>query len=180
MKSITVNFPSITAKEIYKKAPELFRDIGWYKNEDFFTKEKTRAGKKEVDLELKHKGKSWNEIDELKGELDFLNFAEVMYLVWKLPKFRKTIKENYTRTSSRRSDGDLVYVGDFESDGVYVYWYRPGRSDSDLGVSFSRGLDNFNFEEFEPLKIESIEIIEVKIGDKYYRLVEKTNPLSTS
>ena len=52
MKTIIVNFPSITAEEIYKKSKnkvgrdKLLYNINWYKNEDFFTKEKTRKGKR--------------------------------------------------------------------------------------------------------------------------------------
>lgn len=44
----------------------------------------------------------------------------------------------YTWTKRRSSDGGLILVGNFASDGVDVYGSRPGRSIDDLGVSFSR------------------------------------------
>jgi len=50
----------------------------------------------------------------------------------------RLLPDVYDRTNRRDSDGYLVYVGNFESDGVRVSRLRPGRSNSNLGVSFSR------------------------------------------
>jgi hypothetical protein len=50
----------------------------------------------------------------------------------------RLLGDRYTWTKRRDSDGRLVDVGSFESDGVYVNGDRPDASGSDLGVSFSR------------------------------------------
>src|SRR3990167_1212921 len=112
MKTIKLTFPSITAEEIYKKSKNkvgsdtLLWNTDWHKNEDFFTKEKTRKGKREVTLELQHLGKSWNECNKLRGNYEMLNFAETVYLAWKCPEFRAMLIKTWTWTSSRASDGE--------------------------------------------------------------------------
>ncbi len=50
----------------------------------------------------------------------------------------RLMQREYTWTNSRASDGDLVYVGRFDSDGVNVYGSSPDDSYSDLGVCPSR------------------------------------------
>ncbi|MCL5795649.1 MAG: AAA family ATPase [Patescibacteria group bacterium] len=50
------------------------------------------------------------------------------------------LPDKWSWTSSRSSDGRLVLVGDFDAHGVRVSGWRPGLSDDDLGVSFSRSL----------------------------------------
>ena len=152
MKTITVKFPSITAQEIYKKSKnkvgddKLLWNIDWYKDEDFFTKEETRKGKREIVLEIQHLGRSWNECNSLKGSSEMLNFAEVTYLAWKYPEFRKLLEYKYTWTSSRASDGRLVDFGSSDADGAYVHGWTPGSVNGYLGVAFSRSLDSLNSE----------------------------------
>lgn len=50
----------------------------------------------------------------------------------------RLMENMYTWTKRRYSDGSLVYVGYFESDGVSVCGHGPGYANGDLGVSFSR------------------------------------------
>ena len=51
---------------------------------------------------------------------------------------KKRLLPNYSWTFRRSSNGKLVYVGDFDSDGVIVNGSGPGFSSGILGVSFSR------------------------------------------
>jgi hypothetical protein len=73
------------------------------------------------------------------------NYAEVLY---RLALHEKKNKERlldsprgdiyYILTNSRGSDGLFVYVGDFDSGGAGVSRWRPGGSNSGMGVCFSR------------------------------------------
>lgn len=148
---IIIDMPSMTMKDIYKKSGNktskgtpLFYNTGWYENEDFFTKEKTRKGKWKVSKTLleETRNKTWNEQEEIlksKGATR-LNAAEVMYILW---QHEKTTGErllddwNYTWTSSKTSDGRLAYVGIFSDSGGYVYRGRAGISSGSLGSVFS-------------------------------------------
>ena len=105
----------------------------WYKNEDFFTKEKCREGTREIITDLTPTfGKTWDECKEM-GEM--LNFAELLWCVIKIPDFLKEYK--YSWTSSRASYGDFVVAGDFDDDGGFVSWRGPRDSRSDVGCAFS-------------------------------------------
>lgn len=132
--TITVTFPSKTAKEIVEECDnkvgngKLLYNTEWYKDEDFFKKEKTRKGTKTINLELLHKGKTWDECKELVGEENMLNFAEVVYLMREFPEQLKGVLKDwhYTWTSSRDSDGGLVCAGYFDSGGANVSRRGPG------------------------------------------------------
>ena len=50
----------------------------------------------------------------------------------------RLMEKMYTWTKRRDSNGDLVYVGRFRSDGAGVGGFGPGSSGGDLGFSFSR------------------------------------------
>jgi len=52
----------------------------------------------------------------------------------------RLLPDAYSWTSKRDSDGDLVVVGYFKSDGVNVSYDSPGYRNGNLGVSFSRSL----------------------------------------
>lgn len=148
LKTITITFPELNAKDI---VDECDNKVGegklvygeWYKDEDFYTKETTRPGTRVVNLELLHKGKSWNEIKNMGMEDNMLNFAEVVYLLRESIEFRTLLTYEsdkdawWTWTSSRASDGDLVGVGSFDSDGVRVDNRSPDFRYDYLGVSFS-------------------------------------------
>ncbi|MCL4437658.1 hypothetical protein M1513_01300, partial [Patescibacteria group bacterium] len=55
-----------------------------------------------------------------------------------LSRGKKLLENNYDWTSVRSSGGWLVFVGPFGSDGLSVYYAKPGRSSSYLGVCPSR------------------------------------------
>lgn len=144
-----IDFPEITAKEIYKKSKnkahggKLFYNTDWYKNENFFTTEKSRPGKRRVYKTMLGLGKSWDECNKLSIEngYEMLNFPEMMYLLWKEKESKNMVGSNpyrYSWTSSRDSVGGLVDVGYFDSGGSDVNGWAPGHSGSSLGVCFSR------------------------------------------
>ncbi len=66
--------------------------------------------------------------------------VEVLYglIVQHEVNHERLLGKTYTRTNTRSSDGDLVYVGLCDSGGVGVGVGYPGFSLSDLGVRFSR------------------------------------------
>lgn len=143
---IIVDFPAKTMKEIYEETGNKAGDgkflynVSWYADEEFYTTEKCRAGKRIVSLDLAHKGKSWNECKGLLKDGDeMLSPAEVVYLLAYVPEYREVLKGwNYTWTSRRDSDGNLVGVGGFDGEGADVYGYSADSSRDALGLSFSR------------------------------------------
>jgi hypothetical protein len=135
-----ITFPSKTAKQIVDECDnklnghKFLYDTDWYKDEDFFTKEKCREGTREIITDLTDTlGKTWDACKE-KGEM--LNFAELLWCVIQIPDFLK--KGEYSWTSSRTSDGYFVNAGDFDDDGGDVNGLRPGSSRSYIGCAFSR------------------------------------------
>ena len=114
-------FPNKTAKEIVDECNntlnghKLLWDIDWHKNEDFYTKEKCREGSREIITDMSDTlGKTWNECKE-KGSM--LTFAELLWCVIQIPDF---LKNNYSWTSSRTSDGGFVDAGDFDDVGSVI------------------------------------------------------------
>ena len=133
-----ITFPNKTAEEIVNechnkvRGSKLLWNIDWYKNENFYTKEKCRLGTREVNTDLTDTlGKTWNECKE-KG--DMLNFAELLWVIIQCPDF---LNNNCSWTSSRTSGGFFVYAGDFGDDGGNVHSLRPRYSHSTLGCAFS-------------------------------------------
>lgn len=149
MKKIIVTFPKLTTKQIVEECDnkahggKLLYNTEWYKNEDFYTKETCREGKREVDLEISRLGKTWNEYDEMtradEDEKEMLNFAEIVYLLRESKEFFDN-SHNWTWTSARSSDGILVRVGYADPDGVLVDHDCPRYSRARLGVRFSRSV----------------------------------------
>ena len=132
-------FPNKTAKEIVDECNntlnghKLLWNIDWYKNEDFYTKEKCREGSREIITDMSDTlGKTWNECDKMG---DMLTFAELLWCVIQIPDF---LKNNYSWTSSRTSDGGFVDAGDFDDVGGDVGRWRPRVSASFIGCAFSR------------------------------------------
>jgi hypothetical protein len=68
--------------------------------------------------------------------------AEALYdiFVYFQNKGERLLENMYTWTSRRASDGRLVGVGSFDSDGAVVLRFTPGGSDGGLGFAFSRSL----------------------------------------
>ena len=134
-----IKFPNLTAQQIVKKYDnklgkgKLLSDTTWYKNEDFYTKEKCRKGTKEIITDLKPTlDKTWDECKEM-GKM--LNFAELLWCVIQIPDFLK--KWKYSWTSSRTSHGNFVLAGYFGDDGGYVIGWGPRYSSSNFGGAFS-------------------------------------------
>jgi len=173
-------------------------DDFWYKDEDFFKKEKPRTGWRLTSKDLIPNSTSKNYVDQTNVLIDHLQNqvfkgmklpkqyedaiaqwkkkraeieplakssddakwkrgsqmladlaitkltrelpVEVMYrlIVNDQANKDKPLPSTYTWTASRDSDGYLVYVGYFDSDGAYVSRNEPRNSDDHLGVSFSR------------------------------------------
>jgi len=89
----------------------------------------------------------WQKAAEMLAELSInkLTRQSPSEFIYDILAYFKNNKERlmekmYTWTSHRVSDGKLVYVGDFDSGGVYVNRSWPGHSYDDLGVAFSRSL----------------------------------------
>ena len=68
--------------------------------------------------------------------------AEVLYdiLIYKQNNGKRLLENRHTWTSRRDSSGRLVRVGPFNSEGVWVSAWGPGRRDSELGFLFSRSV----------------------------------------
>lgn len=143
-KSEYITFPIKTAREIVTECNnsvaggKLLYSTSWYESEDFYTKETCRPRTVKIPTEILHAGKSWNECKELIGEENMFNFAEIVYMLRESEEFRKLLSSSnpvcYTWTSSRASDGGLVRVGGFDSDGSNVNEWEPGYSVSRVGV----------------------------------------------
>ena len=144
-------FPNKTAKEIVDECNntlnghKLLWNIDWYKNEDFYTKEKCREGSREIITDMSDTlGKTWNECDKMG---DMLTFAELLWCVIQIPDF---LKNNYSWTSSRASVGEFVLAGYFGDGGGVVGGSGPGRSGSIIGCTFSAGeIETSNLERGE-------------------------------
>lgn len=147
-KSDYITFPSKTAQQIVEECNNSIAGgkllySTWLEKEDFYTKETCRPRTVKIPTEILHPGKSWNECKELIGEDNMFNFAEIMYMLRECESFRKLLSWEgksvyYTWTNSRDSDGRLLYVGLFDSDGSSVNDWHPRDSDSSMGVCFSR------------------------------------------
>ena len=70
------------------------------------------------------------------------NFAEIIYRFAVIEKKygTKELASNYSWSNTLDSNDELVRVGDFDSDGLDVYSYRPDDSDGNIGVCFSRSV----------------------------------------
>lgn len=143
-----ITFPIKTAKEIVDECDnklgngKLLYNISWYKDQDFYTKEKSRPRTMEVSDEIEHFGKTWDECNSLKKEGDeMMNMAEYLYFIQEYYKRNKDYPDyKWSWTSSRSSFGRIVCLGFCGADGVGVDDYYPGYSYSNLGVRFFRSV----------------------------------------
>jgi len=123
---------------------KLFYNQSWY-NKESFAKEHG-----EVTWQLVHKtpvdnstSKNWQEQQVLLGKEDEVPTAQVMvYTIigHYLATGERLFEHIYVRTSSVDSDGVRVFVGVFDSRGLYVgpYFWDGPRSGGFLGVSSAR------------------------------------------
>ena len=148
-----------------------FYDNDWWLKKSFAA-EKPKAGIYELNLSNKLKNLTYSEQKAKLGEgWKVLHPAIVAEAI--LSHYIKTEKrlcENYyLRTSAVVSGGSRVHVGSFGSDGLSVDGYWDDCRDDRIGLASARKL------EIEPRNLGSFNPsdIEVKVGDKTYKLVEK-------
>ena len=129
----------------YSKGPDK-DDSGWYDyaDEKFARNDKVEAlcwlalRKEPVEDSL---NKTWPDQQVLVAEPMMVpNAAEA---TWALTTYKAVrdiylLDELYVRTSSLDSDGNRVYVGNFDADGLRVNFYWDDNRNSNLGVSASR------------------------------------------
>ena len=140
-----VTFPDKTAQEIVGDNTlgngKFLWNISWYKDKDFFTKEKCRVGTRLVSTELIGLDKTWNECSDLVREKggEMLNFAELLFFAQEYYKStgKYLFNSKWAWTSSKSSVGSLVNVGSFDRDGALVRGSWPVSSRSDVGCPFS-------------------------------------------
>ncbi len=90
-------------------------------------------------------GSEWKEaakqLSELKiNQLTRENYSEIIYrlAIQEKKTGKKNLESKYSWSNSLASSGILVDVGGFDSDGLRVGGWRPGRSSGIFGVCFSR------------------------------------------
>lgn len=151
-----------------------FYDNDWWLwlKEDF-AKEKSEAGIYEIDF-----NKDLNNLnyDEQKKEIkEGWYFCHPAILAEAILSHcaetgKRLMEDWYSRTSTITSDGDHVYVGNFDSRGLLVNdGWNSCRYDS-LGVSSARKLKSLKSEKIDTFDNLSIEISEIKINGKIYRI----------
>ncbi len=142
--------PDSTSKNYIQQTEVL---ISYLKNETFkgreLPKEYTDAivefEEQKAAIVERIKGDEWQDAAPWLADLAITKLTrespvEVMYrlILNESVNKEKLLPSKYTWTSGRGLNGKLVFVGYFASDGANVGSYPPGRSDSYLGVSFSR------------------------------------------
>ena len=133
-------------KDLYDKYSKYFFCVDWYKNEDFFTEEKTKEGMAVIGKNIipETLDKNYEEQDKILKELgsERRSAVEIMYdiIQYKEKTGYYLLGSRYEWSSSRSSDGRIVGVGSFDSDGVNVNSHGPDYSNDGLGVSFSQSL----------------------------------------
>ncbi len=144
-----------TVDNLRKKYKDLFYNQDWYDEEKFATDKESAVRmawaivKKEV-LE-ESRSKDWDKQEEIlkqwakehKVDPKFVarrTPAEVAYdvLAYYNARNERVLEKDWDWTGVRSSDGNLVSVGYFDSDGLHVCSDDRGRSRSDLGVCPSR------------------------------------------
>lgn len=146
--------------DLKKEGMKFYSD--WWENEDF-AKEKARKITVKIPLEFPTEtlNKTWNEANGMGDLLSAAEYAQILWLHYKKTK-EYLYGDYWSWTSSCSSDGDLVLMGNFDSDGADVYRRGPDYSYPDIGVVFSRqNLDIGNSELLEPRVLELERKIEI-------------------
>lgn len=145
---LKVTFPKMTLKEIFeaskgkteKGSPLIWNfENSWVRSEPFFDTETTREGTSIIDLEIIGVGKNWDECKELaeKSGKRMLNFAELVYLIWKHEDIMRPILEKKWTWVFTPVAGDVGDCVEWRSDGPLLGRRWAGRSFSYLGLLFS-------------------------------------------
>lgn len=112
----------------------------WWKNESF-ADENPEAGEYEINVEKNLTDLTYNQQKEkIPKGFDFPHpavLAEAILFHYKNTGER-ILEDWYSRTSAIDSDGDRVYVGDFDAEGLNVSYWDDSYHDDDLGVSSCR------------------------------------------
>lgn len=138
--TITTTYPGLSINELRKKYPHHFWNQDWYKNEAF-ANEKAPVGTYELRIPEEGFNKKWKNQQELVQDGEGVAHPAVI-LNALFEHFENTgerlLETRYVRTGGRDSDGLLVCVGDFGSDGASVGGYSPDAVRAVLGVCLSR------------------------------------------
>lgn len=165
----TTGLSLLELREKYGLGKAGFYDNEWWLDEDF-AKEKPKVGTYTTELYPKWNDLTYQEqLDKMGDELEFLHPAVLTEAI--LSYYKKTGKrlmENwYSRTSSVTSGGVRVFVGYFDSIGLYVsYWSDDSRSYG-IGLAASR--------KFKSLKAGNLDTLEnrVRTLELFQKKVEK-------
>jgi hypothetical protein len=156
-------------REKYGIGEKGFYDNDWWLKESF-AKEKPPAGIYEIELHPEWNRLTYEEqLKKMGKKLEFLHPTVLAEAI--LAHYEKTgkrlLKDWYSRTLSVASGGRRVDVGYFGGYGLGVGGYWDDRRVCPLGVAASRKFEPRKLETAEPLNIE---ITEIKINNKVYRL----------
>lgn len=128
---------------LWERTKHLFyaKDDAWYRNQAF-AKDKGQAGWHLVrkDIVPNTTSKTWQEQQALLGKDDETPTARVLIytvILTFLATGLKLLPNIYARVSDVASDGDRVYVGDFDDNGLHVRYYWDDYRNDSIGVSSS-------------------------------------------
>ncbi len=119
---------------------------GWYEGQKFARDDKVPTEWLAIrkDPVPNSTSRNWSEqLGLIKAEERVPDAGEISWFITTFFKVRgvRLFKSVYVRTSSVDSVGDRVYVGVFDSDGLYVYYYWDDYRCGDLGVASARKFD---------------------------------------
>lgn len=144
--TIILDFPALTAKEIYDTYGPKFSDSVpmiyslWFGKEDFWATQKSRPGRKTITKDCVEKGKSWNDCkayaEKQGGQM--LNYAELLWLMYQYDKHtgKRILESEYTWLDTPVL-GRVGRSGYWDGDGPDLRADPPRREWSDCGLLFS-------------------------------------------
>lgn len=144
--TITLDFPALTAKEIYDTYGPKFSDGVpmiyplWFEEEEFWATQKSRPGRKTITKDCVEKEKNWNDCkayaEKQGGQM--LNYAELLWLVYQYDKHtgKRILESEYTWLDTPVG-GRVGASGGWLGDGPDLRAHRPRGGWSDYGLLFS-------------------------------------------
>lgn len=149
--SIVVDFPELTAKEIYDTYGPTFSDgvkmiySLWFEKEDFWDTQKSRPGRKTINTVCVEKGKNWHDCkayaENHGGQM--LNYAELLWLMYQYDTHtgKRILTSEYTWLDTPVIGG-VGYSGYWCGLGPSLYALHPGNEWSSCGLLFSCTVNN--------------------------------------